>query len=269
MSYATREVSTFDGQPFEAYEFIGPVGTFRYTSLPFAVTLGGEVYEPFVVTRTAIVISGIVDQAQTMDFNIPATHVLCSAYAGRYTPDYLTVNAYRAHYGDDLSTEYTTEWQGSAVGFDVRDDWFIIQTVSVIQAKILGVTSTVYYQYSCNNRIYDSVCKAVKSEHQVTATVTFVDNVTIKVDAQSYPNGDLELGTLLLNRSNEERSIVSNIDGTITVAYPFLDIVVGDVVTLTQGCDNKMSTCVNRFDNILNFTGFRFIPEDDPMNKAV
>lgn len=268
MTYTAREKSTYEGQPFECYEFVGPVGTFRHTSLPFEVTVGGNVFSPLPVTRTAIIIGSIVDSPQTMDFNIPASHPLTNAYAGRYTPDYLNVTVYRAHYGDDLSSEYKTEWQGQAVGYGVNDNWFVIQTVSILQSKILGSTSTIYYQYSCNNRVYDSVCKAVAADHQTLTSVTLVDNVVIDVTSQGFANGQLELGTMTLDRTGEQRSIVSNVDSRITVAYPFLDIVVGDNVTLTQGCDNKMTTCVNRFNNILNFTGFRFIPENNPMDKG-
>jgi hypothetical protein len=268
MTYSSRDKSVYLGKPFECYEFIGPVGTFRYTSLPFEVTLGGELYQPLVVTRTAIVIGSIIDSPQTMDFNLPASHTLCQAYAGRYTPDYLVVNAYRSHYGEDLSTEYTIEWQGGAVGYLVKDEWFTIQTVSLIQSKILGVTSTIYYQYGCNNRVYDSVCQAVKADHQVSTTVVRLDNVLVRVQAQTYANDELTLGTIKLDRTGEERSIVSNTDNVLTISYPFLDLVPGDVVTLTQGCDNKMTTCVNRFNNVQHFTGCRHIPVENPMDKG-
>lgn len=268
MTYATRERSVYQGQPLECYVFSGPVGVFRYTSMPFPITLGGNVYDPLPVTRSAIVIGAIIDSPQTMDFNIPSDHPLCKAYVGRYTPDFLDITTYRAHYGEDLSTQYTTEWQGQAVGYSVKDNWFTIQTVSILQSKILGVTSTVYYQYSCNNRVYDSVCKAVRAAHQTTATVVLVDNIIVDVSATGYPDGDLALGTMKLDRTSEERSIVSNVGARLTISYPFMDLIPGDTVTLTQGCDNKMSTCVNRFNNVLNFTGFRFIPTSNPMDKG-
>ena len=201
----------------------------------------------------------------TMDFSIPINSDLCKAYMDRFTPDYLSVTVIRAHLGDSYNTDFVYEWRGQAQSYSVSTDWFTIQTVSTLQAKILGVTSTVFYQYGCNNLVYDSICKANKAAHTVSATVTRIDNVDIRVNSMVYPDGELALGIMQVDRTLEERSIVSNVSGRLVVSYPFLDIKVGDTVKLIQGCDNKMVTCVGRFNNVTNFTGFRFIPTDNPM----
>ena len=39
----------------------------------------------------------------------------------------------------------------------------------------------------------------------------------------------------------------------------------GDTVTLFAGCDKRLSTCRARFDNVLNFRGFPYLPGDDAM----
>lgn len=265
MTYATREKSVHSGRPFEVYRFSGPMGVFRYTSLPYAVTVDGEVYEPMVITRTAIAIGSIIDSPQTMDFSMPADCVLAEHYMDRYTPDYLHIKVMRAHEGDAVNTDFSIEWQGQASAYSVSDNWFTVQTVSILQAKILGACSTAYYQYACNHIVYDELCKASKAAHTVSVTVTHIDNVVITVNTAGYPSGELQLGTMRLDRTEEERSIVSNVGRVITVSYPFLDLKVGDIVKLVKGCDNRMTTCVSRFDNVRNFGGFRFIPVDNPM----
>ena len=40
-------------------------------------------------------------------------------------------------------------------------------------------------------------------------------------------------------------------------------IVAGDPVRVTAGCDKRFSTCLAKFDNLLNFQGFPDIPGDD------
>ncbi|WP_323764906.1 DUF2163 domain-containing protein [Marinovum sp.] len=40
-------------------------------------------------------------------------------------------------------------------------------------------------------------------------------------------------------------------------------MVAGDLVRLTAGCDKRMETCRFKFDNLLNFRGFPDVPEDD------
>ena len=37
----------------------------------------------------------------------------------------------------------------------------------------------------------------------------------------------------------------------------------GDIVTLEAGCDRTCDTCRIKFDNLLNFQGFPFIPGED------
>lgn len=41
------------------------------------------------------------------------------------------------------------------------------------------------------------------------------------------------------------------------------DLVIGDTVTLTAGCDKRQATCLAKFNNVANFQGFPFIPGDD------
>lgn len=41
------------------------------------------------------------------------------------------------------------------------------------------------------------------------------------------------------------------------------DLAPGDIVRLEAGCDKRRETCLKKFDNILNFQGFPFIPGED------
>jgi uncharacterized phage protein (TIGR02218 family) len=40
-------------------------------------------------------------------------------------------------------------------------------------------------------------------------------------------------------------------------------IAVGDTFTVTAGCDKRFATCVQKFDNAVNFRGFPHIPGND------
>lgn len=265
MSYAGKERSVQSGEPFECYEFVSPVGTFRYTSAPEAKTLGGNVYTPAPVMRGNVEIGIVIDTLQTVDFMLPLKNTLAKAYQGTVLPDYLTVRVYRGHVGE---TEFQTEWYGEATGYQISQGKFVIKTQSVLQAKILGVAATVYVQYACNNRVYDDRCKLLKASFTQPTEVTLVDNTKITVEDQGYSNNELELGTMLNERTGEERTIKSNVNNLIQVTYPFLDLIVGDSVKLILGCDNRMQTCIDRFDNVANFTGFRYLPLTNPFEDS-
>lgn len=267
MTYADRENSIALGAPFECYEFLTPLGNFRYTTLPVEVELGtGEdnamqLYEPLQVTRGAAEISAIIDTLATMDFNIPVGSPLAQAYLGRNVPEYLTTRVYRAHWGDDLETEFAVEWRGEATGYSYSDEGaLVVSTQSIIQSRVQGMGATVYYQLSCNHRVYDARCKADPAEFTHVTTVTGIDNIRIRVASQGYANGLLQLGRMVNPATDEERSIFANENDEIQVTYPFLNLKVGDTVHLILGCNNTMGTCFERFDNVVNYGGFRYVP---------
>ena len=37
----------------------------------------------------------------------------------------------------------------------------------------------------------------------------------------------------------------------------------GDAVTLVAGCDKQFATCKSKFDNVVNFRGFPYMPGND------
>lgn len=265
MTYAANEKSVASGAPFECYRFETPMGTFRYTSLPFAVTLGtgdgAQTFDPCPgIDRTTAEINSVVDSLQTMDFVIPREDDLARRYNQKNLPDYCTTRVYRAHWGDDLTTQFEIEWRGEATDYSYRDGALIISTQSILQAKIQGSQCTIYTQLSCNHRVYDARCGVNKGDHTASTTVTDIDNVSIEVANQTFSNVDLQLGEMRNTRTGEARTIFQAASGLITVTYPFTDLVVGDTVELSRGCNNLMSTCIARFNNVERFLGFRYIP---------
>lgn len=58
--------------------------------------------------------------------------------------------------------------------------------------------------------------------------------------------------------------------GRIELWQPMpVDIVVGDAVVLTAGCDKRFSTCTAKFANALNFRGFPHMPGNDAVLASV
>lgn len=264
MTYETRDSSISDGMPFECYEFITPIGTFRYTSLTERVLLGGQWYEVCPgIDRTQADINPIIDSLQTMDFLIPLDDPLALGFNRRTLPEYCTTRVYRAHWGDDLSTQFKIEWRGEATGYSYEPGAFIISTQSILQAKVQGNQCTIYTQLSCNHRVYDERCGVDKGLHTSATSVAVVDYTKITVVNQEFSNVDLSLGELINVRTGESRTIYEANNGVITVTYPFVDILVDDAVQLVRGCNNLMSTCILRFDNVKRFLGFRYIPLDN------
>jgi hypothetical protein len=268
MSYDDNEKSIDKGEPFEVYELLTPSGPFRYASGPQRRRVDNEWYEGATVTRSSIVISSILDSPQTMDFNFPVNNALTKMYMGRVTPDTLRVRVLKGHANTDYNTDFSIEWVGDAVGYSVKGDWFVVETVSRLQAMISNASAQIYMQNSCNNTVYDERCQANPGPNTHVTQVTAFDNLRINVQNQLFASGELNLGTMEIDRTGEIRTITSSTANVIGVAYPFNDIKVGDSVTLIKGCDNKMSTCHVRFNNVAHYNGFRFVPVENPFQSS-
>ena len=270
MTYAVKDISVHDGAPIECYEFIASHKTWYLTSYHSPVTVDGHEYTPTPITRTALEISSIIDSPHTMDFSIPSDHELAKTFCFLVSPKELSVVVRRVHEGDNYATDFRIEWRGHIAGASINGHWGVIKTSSLIQTQLNGFLSSVYYQKSCNHVLYDERCKVLREDFTVTAVVTKIQNQIITVDNMVYPDEELENGTMTVVRTGEQQGIISNETNVMRIGYPFFDIVVGDTVELTLGCDHqRLGHCKNRFDNVVNYGGTDFVPEINPFEKLV
>lgn len=265
MTYAQKDSSVADGAPVECYKFVSPLGTFRFTSDNRPVEMGGEIFEPLQITRTAIETGSLVDTIMTMDFIIPADHDLAKLFCYKVSPESLEVEVRRGHRGDDWANDYQIEWKGYGLGTSVSGDWATLSTGSVIQDRLRGNTASIVYQRMCNHILFDERCKVNRDDWTVSAIITKIQNQLITVDNDGFANEELKLGELVNVRSGERRGIYDNQNNIVTVSYPLIDVAVGDEVTLTLGCNRlRLGHCKLRFNNVANYGGFDFIPTVNP-----
>jgi len=264
MTYAVKDKSVSDGAPIECYQFVAPFRTWRYTSYHEPITVAGNVYNPLPITRTAIDTGSVIDSLTTMDFNIPSTDDLAFSFCFEPSPKELIVTVYRVHEGDDYSTQYKVEWVGVFSGASASGDWATLNTSSLFQTELNSNMSAVFYQRSCNHVLFDARCKVVRATYTVSAIVTKVQDQVITVDNMVYLLDELISGEMTNTRTNEVQGIISNAVNVLRVGYKFFDIIVGDTVELTLGCNHsRLGHCKTRFNNVVNYGGFDFIPSKD------
>lgn len=267
MSYAQKDRSIQDGEPVEFYKFSSPLGTFRYTSDSRPGVCNGEMYLvlPGGIDRTSIETGSVVDTLMTMDFTAPSDSELAKLYCYQITPEEMVVEVRRAHRGDDWNTEWRMEWQGLGLDTSVSGRLATIKTGSILQTKLRGNTASIYYQRMCNHVLFDERCKVDRGDWTITATVTKVQRQLITVDNDGTGDGELKAGEIEVVRTGERRTIYDNQNNIVTIGYPFGDAKEGDEVRLVFGCDHKrLGHCKARFDNVVNYGGFDFIPTVNP-----
>lgn len=268
MTYAVKDASVSNGAPIECYSFVAAHKTWRLTSYHQSITVGGQVYDPLPITRTALETGSIIDSIVTMDFNIPADHELARTFCFMVSPKTLIVTVRRVHEGDDYSTDFKVEWIGEIIGAAAADKWATIKTASLLQTKLNSNLSAVYYQKVCNHVLFDDRCKVVRADFTETAIVTKIQSQIITVDNMVFPADGLVAGEMTNTRTGEKQGIISNSSNVLRIGYPFFDLVVGDTVELTQGCNHlRLGDCKSRYNNVANYGGFDFVPEVNPFQQ--
>jgi uncharacterized phage protein (TIGR02218 family) len=109
----------------------------------------------------------------------------------------------------------------------------------------------------CRTDLFSSLCGVDKDAYELSATVAVIINrfnftITISpVPADNYLNG----GTILTS-TGVAFEIANQTGSTLTSFLPYNRVLaVGMALTLWPGCDKRLATCANKFNNALNFQG--------------
>lgn len=131
------------------------------------------------------------------------------------------------------------------------------------------------YQRHCAADLGDSRCRIDPRSSRYAASgvvFDFAGGVLTGALAGSFGSGFFVGGRLLFTSgANMGASLIvkshvcdSNEHATLTFwRAPAAPVSAADTFTLTAGCDKAPATCLERFDNIVNFRGFPHMPGND------
>jgi uncharacterized phage protein (TIGR02218 family) len=265
-TYDEFESSAHDGEPVECYKFMGSFRNYYYTSADLPQTVNGEDYEPAPVKRSTFRAGTQSDDSIANDVELPFNVDVIQDYAYAESPPRLMVEVYRVHRGSDHGTEWALYWKGRATAFTVDGRVAKVRVPSIFARALQGDLPNVYWQAPCNHVLYDARCKVVRIAHTITTTVITAGSSAFDVVNDGGVTNALKAGEAVVTRTGERRLIMSNLAGTITINYPFVDLRDGDTVDLVDGCDHSFTTCKAKFANEVNFGGHPYIPADNPFS---
>jgi uncharacterized phage protein (TIGR02218 family) len=130
------------------------------------------------------------------------------------------------------------------------------------------------YTPDCDAQVFDERCRASKIGFTNSVTITevtvpysqFKVSISGTARAVGYFNGGLIVFTsgLANGRSMEIKEHLVNNEMILFLGSSF-NLAVGDTATMERGCDKKLETCRDIFDNVDNFRGFPHIPGTDKL----
>lgn len=153
---------------------------------------------------------------------------------------------------------------------NVTDDEIELQVEVVSDDEVLEQPiPKLTFQPGCQRTLFDAGCGVSRAGFQKTGAVTSVVNRAQFGVALSDPDDFYTMGTLLfLSGANAgvKKSVKLYRGGTIVLSSPVgFDIQNGDGFRIQAGCDKSQAMCQSKFNNVINFKAFPYIPKPETM----
>lgn len=146
----------------------------------------------------------------------------------------------------------------SAVKVDVKSD---IELLNVSSPRNI-------YQAGCMRTLYDGGCKVNREKFTVNGRVTANSTTGTELACNlTQADGWFNQGVIKFTSGRNaglSRTVKEHKNGRLSFALrlPFPPQS-GDVFKIYPGCDKRQETCGKKFDNIVHFRGFPYIPAAD------
>ena len=279
MSYNDKEVSGFGGSPYFLYEFNTSEGTHRYTSTSGEVEWDGQLWAPLAIKHSEVKQSDEMSK-NSIKITIPLSSSLAGLFYGWSPDQVVTLTLRRGHFSE---TEVRVYWKGRITSHKVRGKNLELSVESVF-TSMRRSGARARFQRSCRHALYGRGCKVDKNLFAVSDYIGSISGLTLDIpSAGSKANGWFTGGMIELP-DGSLRMIVSHVGSSITIsrASKYLEdnyinsgygnsygnFYGGLRVTIYPGCDRTIATCRDKFNNLDNQGGFKWIPSKNPMGGS-
>lgn len=180
--------------------------------------------------------------------------------AGTTEPMYMGIHRYHPSVGGTPA-----RWAfGEIKSVGVKRGWCVVEFETDEAAWEDDVPRAIFAPH-CQKDTYSPECGVNMDDFAVDAAVTDVDGLSITVDSVSgkadgyFGNGGL------LKLGNNFYHVLTQVGTTLTLFRPPpRGLSLPAAVTLYPGDDLTHETCRDKFDNLDNFLGFKWLPSSDP-----
>lgn len=269
MSYETKDLSADEAAPIRLYRFAALSRNYLYTNDAESQVFLGSTYEPINIEDTSLEVGPASGSVRSFNIVVPYDCDLAEDFGGVTMPDRLELTAYRVHRGEDWTTEYKVMWKSKVVGIARQGRQLALICVGIAQSALASNMNSIYYQQSCNHRLFDERCKVSKVANTALSTVVIASDDAVEVFNDGWDDHGLRAGTIVNNRTQEQRLILDNVANIVAIGFPFYDILPGDEVQLIRGCNHSFSECGVKFSNIANYGGYPYVPDRNPFNGGI
>lgn len=169
---------------------------------------------------------------------------------------------FMATYGD-TSAGLVNIFTGTVSDVKPSRTEILLQVSSDMQLLNIPMPRNVYAP-ACSHNLYDSACGAIKNNFAAT-TICGAGTTTLTLNcALTQAAGYFDTGTITFtsgNNAGATRTVKSYAPGVFTLSLPLhFTPAIGDSFTAYAGCDKSQATCAGKFNRLISFRGFPYIP---------
>lgn len=264
MSFESNETSLQDGSPIELYELNLVSETFRFTSSEEPFVVGVNTYDAIEVSRSEISV-GTQSRTQIINFSLPSDHSFVQKYRVVVPGQRATLTILRVHRYDSPGFETTTIFKGIVQSVAFTEDG---ESASVAVMPLTGALGRQVprftFQGLCANVLFDGNCKVDAGSFEFVGNASAItgDNITVDGLLASKGANWADGGYVQTVGGTDFRLILEQSTDVIKVLLPFPSdtTILNTNVSVFAGCSHTLAVCKSKFDNVINYGGFQFVP---------
>jgi uncharacterized phage protein (TIGR02218 family) len=261
-NFDTLESSVEESSPIELYTITIGSEVHRYTSNSADITITGNTWAAEPISRSKIEKSSGRKEVLLTTFS--AQNTFARSFMGIVPGQRAFLTIIRLQ--RDESPAFNTQiliYKGQISGGKYSGNGTKIELQSrSVEAATSRTIPRFTFMGMCNHILFDNGCKKSSAGFTVTGPVaTIADTVYTVTGANGQPDGFWTGGWVTPVGTNDYRMVLTHVGNDITLLLPFATDITGTDVEIYAGCDHTLAgACANKFDNVLEFGGFPFVP---------
>lgn len=236
-----------------------------YTSGNEEVTLGGLTYKPASISRTEVEVKTELARA-----NIEVQVSLNNPVAQKWLSDNGEKIASLTIFEREKNGAVNVVWKGRLAS--------ILPGMSNVTLKMESIFTSMRrpglrarYQRLCRHPLYGRGCFVNPEAFAIVGTITSRAVLSFEIAAAATKPDGYFIGGMLRAPDGTLSYVVGHFGSTITLqrSSAALDAAIKAAlpvaIKLYPGCEHTRDACNAKFNNLLNYGGFDFIPKKNPM----
>lgn len=238
------------------------------TSAEKRQSYGGETYLPVAMGRGETQQKNSLAKAD-LEVWLPFDHSLAQLLLRSLYDQVISLTLYNNDAGD-----VSVVWKGRLASIKPDHQKLTLSFESIFTSlRRPGLRAR--FQKSCRHALYHRGCWLDPEDFATAATLTAINGPVLTVPEAAGQEDGYFTGGMIRSADGALGFVISHQgDQLVTQRLPqnFLDQFdeggAGTAVTIYPGCDHTRATCIAKFDNLLNYGGFDWIPTKNPMGGS-